>query len=104
MALCASPSDPGIVFMKQGDGTIDPAVFRALYMAMALTSLVCLFVTIIFNSLLTQTLRVTARDADRWRILLKRDGLPTQYDFHNGQRGLGGTHQPFDDACLRPRV
>ena len=77
MALCASPSDPVIVFMKQGDGTIDPAVFRALYMAMALTSLVCLFVTIILNSLLTQTLRVTARDADRWRILLKRDGLPT---------------------------
>ena len=37
----------------------------------------CLFVTIILNSLLTQTLRVTARDADRWRILLKRDWLPT---------------------------
>ena len=26
---------------------------------------------------LTQTLRVAARDADRWRILLKRDWLPT---------------------------
>ena len=37
----------------------------------------CLFVTIILNSLLTQTLRVAARDADRWRILLKRDWLPT---------------------------
>ena len=102
MALCASPSDPVIVFMKQGDGTIDPAVFRALYMAMALTSLMCLFVTIILNSLLTQTLRVTARDADRWRILLKRDGLPT---LCNTIFTVGNvTHQPFNDACLWPHV
>jgi len=44
---------------------------------MPLRGKVCLFVTIVLNSLLTQTLRVTARDADRWRILLKRDWLPT---------------------------
>ena len=40
MALCASPSDQVVVFLKQGDGTIDPAVFHGLYMTMALVSLV----------------------------------------------------------------
>jgi hypothetical protein len=77
MALCASPSDAAIAFLKLGDGTVDPAVFRALYMTMSLVSLVCLFVTIILGSLLKQALRVTARDADRWRVLLRRDWLPT---------------------------
>ena len=45
MALCASPSDLVVAFMKVGDGTIDPAVFRGLYMTMALVSLVrlCIF-------------------------------------------------------------
>jgi len=40
MALCASPSDPVVAYMKVGDGTIDPTVFRGLYMTMALVSLV----------------------------------------------------------------
>jgi hypothetical protein len=61
-----------IAFMQQDNGTIDPGLFRAL--SMVLISLVCLFVTIIMGSLLAQTIRVAARDAEK---LLRRDWLPS---------------------------
>ena len=50
MALCASPSDQVVVFLKQGDGTIDPTVYRGLYMTMALVSLVRSFLGRVFGA------------------------------------------------------
>ena len=62
----------------------------------------CLFVTIVLNSLLTQTLRVR-RDGEGCRRLARsfKEGLAAdvlQHSVHGGQRRFGGFDCAVDDA------
>lgn len=90
--LIASPSPDVTTFATVGGDGVSPETYRAAYITLTLLALICLFCTIIMSSLFTQTLRVATRDADRWRILLKRDKQPSMGDamFTLGNIALAG--------------
>ena len=81
MSLVATPSQQVTEYITDGSGFLSRDTFKILYMLLSLVSLVCLFITIIIGSMFTQTLRVTARNADRLRVLIKRDWLPSTCDI-----------------------
>ena len=77
IAIVTAPTQTVIDVMKSGTEYIGANTFNILFTSAATLCLVTLFSTIILGCLFTQTLRVAARDADRWRIILQLHMFPT---------------------------